>query len=833
MAVTVGGVLSGVNPFHYNTGSPITLFLFQACIILILSNAIHIVMSKIRQPRVISEVLTGIILGPTVFGQIPNYTTTIFPTGSITGLNLVANFGIILFMFFLGLEVDIKFIKKNMKTALSIGLATLVIPFGFGCLFALPLYNNYMSTQDDIKFTVFMVFIAVSLSITAFPVLCRILAELRLIKERVGVIVLTSGTLNDVFGWILLALCIILSNSQSNPVNVVYILLCTLGWFLLYAFPVRYLLRWVLVKTNEFERSKPSSLITLCILVLTFVSAYFTDIIGVHPIFGAFIAGLIVPRDEGYVVKLAERMEDIPNLVMIPIYFTIAGLNVDLTLLNQGKDWGFTFASIGIAISTKLFAGCITSKLSGLFWRESLAVGILMSCKGIVEIVVLTTGLSAGIISRKVYAMFIFMALISTFVTTPLTVWLFPESYREEIRRELEETEGSSTESPKNESDLDKIEYFKDFRSHQIRRVSLILLNLETINSTLSVLNPLFKGQQHVSYELKKAEKEQTKCSGHKSCNNDDEALTICVFPTVSTEVEENISLKTVYLKELTDRTTDLLQNSSVDHIMSADPNYDSSLRVFEIFSDLMYVDYSNEVMFCSYREKAAIIGDISDELSDITFIPLKGGSYENANSSLVPLGKPNDINQLLSVNNLPDNSFQSITSKSKSRIAFLISNNIRKSRLGKLEKTELVLFLPELNLEKSDYFALYLVYLMVYGASNDKKKLVNLTIFANSRNTQLQDFIERTFSDLKNCVKVVRIDISKESYEDESNTTLIDEFLESDVLENNSKNIEGSLLVISDSEFSSNKVFNKNTGALIAAGRRTSVDILVCHYSD
>ncbi|CCH60097.1 hypothetical protein TBLA_0C02920 [Henningerozyma blattae CBS 6284] len=433
----VGGVLSGVNPFDYNSSSPITLFLFQTCLILIMCNLVHIPFSKIRQPRVISEVIAGVILGPTVFGQIPNYTKTVFPSASIPGLNLVANLGIILFMFFLGLEVDIEFIKKHLKTALSIGLITLAVPFGFGCLLAIPLFNTYANKDPDdryVKFTVYMVFIAVSMSVTAFPVLCRILNELRLIKDRAGIVVLGAGIINDILGWVLLALSVILSNSESSPVNTVYILLCTLGWFLIYFFPLKYLLKWILIKTHELDRPKPSPLATMLILLIMFVSAYFTDIIGVHPIFGAFIAGLVVPRENNYVVKLAERMEDIPNIVFIPIYFAVSGLSVDLTLLNKGEDWGYIFAAIGIAVGSKLVSGSVTAYLHGLFFRESLAVGVLMSCKGIVEIVVLTIGLNAGIITQKIYGMFILMALVSTFITTPMTQMIYTDSYRKTIK---------------------------------------------------------------------------------------------------------------------------------------------------------------------------------------------------------------------------------------------------------------------------------------------------------------------------------------------------------------------------------------------------------------
>lgn len=522
MTAEVGGVLSGLNPFHYNPSSPLTLFLFQTCLILITCNLVHIPMAKIRQPKVVSEIVAGIILGPTVFGQIPNYTKTVFPEDSLSGLTLTANIGIIFFMFFLGLEVETSLIRRHLKAALSLGISTLAVPFGFGCLLAIPLFHSYANIgltpsdidSDDVetryvKFSVYMVFIAVSISVTAFPVLCRILSELSLIKERVGIVVLCAGAINDIFGWILLALSVILSNSESNPVNTVYILLCALGWFLLYFYPVKYCLRWILIRTNELSRSQPSLLATTGILFMMFISAYFTDIIGIHAIFGAFIAGLIVPRDNNYMVKLTERMEDIPHIVLIPIYFAVAGLNVDLTLLDDGKDWGYIVLSILIAVVTKVVAGAVVGRMFKLFWREALTSGVLLSCKGIVEVVVLSVGLNSGIISQKIFGMFILMALVSTFVTTPLTMLCYPESYRKQIQIQ-DAALGSKTEGDEESSDSsseidDKkdqvvvreafagcyLQSFSTMFGFKIHEIVTVLNTTETLYPALDLLNYL------------------------------------------------------------------------------------------------------------------------------------------------------------------------------------------------------------------------------------------------------------------------------------------------------------------------------------------------------
>ncbi|CDO93569.1 unnamed protein product [Kluyveromyces dobzhanskii CBS 2104] len=687
MANHIGGVISGVNPFVFNSASPVTFFLIQAALIMVLSNGLHVFISKLRQPKVISEVVAGIILGPTVFGQIPNYTSTMFPPDSVTGLNLVANLGIILFMFFLGMEVDVSFVKRNAKAAVSIGMATLAVPFGFGCLFSLPLYNAYMDNHDT-EFKVFMVFIAVSLSITAFPVLCRILTELRLVKERVGIIVLTSGTINDVVGWILLALCIILSNSQSDPVNVVYILLCTFGWFFFCCYPVRLALKWGFKRFHEFERDSPSTWATLVVLVIVLLSAYFTDIIGVHPIFGAFIAGIVIPRENNYVSKLTARMEDVPNLLMIPIYFTIAGLNVDLTLLNRGSDWGYTFASIGIAVATKLVSGSLVSKLNGLRWRESLAVGVLMSCKGIVEIVVLTTGLNAGIITKKVYAMFIFMALISTFITTPLTLWIFPDHYRNELKKQ---------QSDSNIPDLHHASFSRteDLKIMHFSSVELVINNAKAVALSLWFLKTFSAGQQEWKEAFASDLEILDKKPLHKVLSSDTEAMTV-----VSDSIDAPLLVNARHLKLMSDRTAEILELTSLyNNLTSAD----NGLEMIRVFSSLFGLKFKGEVLFSSLAEKVGYIGKISVPQNDTLLLPLN-----------YPTGDQNDsTSRILSFNDLPEDFFATLATKVTSSLILLFGTVVHQ------QPTSVVIYLINPIMSSSDYMALFLALVMGSHANN------------------------------------------------------------------------------------------------------------------
>lgn len=864
--MAVGGVISGGNPFIWNSGSPLTLWLFQVCLILVTCNLVNIPFSKIRQPKVISEVIAGVILGPTVLGQIPNFTKTMFPAASIPGLSLTSNLGIILFMFFLGLEVDKGFIKKHLKKALSIGLFSLTIPFGFGCLFAVPLYNTYMGNHTEtghVKFTVFMVFIAVSISVTAFPVLCRILNELCLIKERAGIVVLGGGIINDILGWILLALSVILSNSTADPVNTVYILLCTLGWFLFISYPIGFVLRWALVRTHELERSKPSPMATMCVLFIMFISAYFTDIIGVHPIFGAFMAGLIVPRENNYVVKLAERMEDIPNIVLIPIYFAVAGLNVDLTLLNEGRDWGYVFASIGIAISTKIVSGSVAARIHGLFFRESLAVGVLLSCKGIVEIVVLTVGLNAGIISRKIFGMFILMALVSTFLTTPLTLLVYPESYRRDLRtrmnKEIESVEESTNEVSnieEKESTVMSLKSFEDVKNFHITKIINITSSTETISSSLELLNHLLIGQVVTGpapgtsrgKELSRKSSNSTvkpsfskvkKLSRVWSRGDDSEtALTIIEEDPLGFELE--IPLKAVHLRLLTERTADLLQSSSLQNDdQESTVNTDSILQIFDIFSRLSRIQFSSEVIFSTVRERAANILSMQKNPTDLVVLPLRGATSEINGSEISSGEHYGDFSQIyshiLGLNDLPANFFGTIFSSLKASSAVLISNSGDRAYINRFKKRYFNLLLPRPILTSSDFLALHLLLLICYhnGAGGDHP---HGTIYINSKNSEFVDQLNDLYADRnwynETIVNITSVNYGQESHFDSASASFVEAVMDSSLAETpHEDNLEESTFILSESFSQGETSFSEEAKSAILHGANRKFNVLITHY--
>ncbi|PNY28299.1 K(+)/H(+) antiporter 1 [Tolypocladium capitatum] len=428
-----GGVIEGSNPSKYDPSNPIILFIIQVCLIIIVCHLLHWPLSKIRQPRVIAEVVGGIILGPSVMGHIPGFRNAIFPAASIPTLSAVANLGLVLYLFLIGMETDVRFLVSNWRVATSVAVSGLVLPFGVGCALAWGVYHAFRDDGglEPIRFPVYMLFVGIAIAITAFPVLCRILTELKLLDTSVGVITLSAGVANDVVGWVLLALCVALVNA-GNGLAVLWILLCCLGYMLLLMFIIKPALMWVLRRSGSIDNDPSQSIISL-ITLIALASAFFTGIIGVHPIFGGFMAGLIVPRENRFNIRVTEKLEDLIGAIFLPLYFTLSGLNTNLGLLNTGLAWGYIFATTIVALSTKIMGASVAARLSGMVWRESFTIGVLMSCKGLVELIVLNIGLQANILSTRTFTIFVVMALLTTFATTPIVSVLYPPWYQQKI----------------------------------------------------------------------------------------------------------------------------------------------------------------------------------------------------------------------------------------------------------------------------------------------------------------------------------------------------------------------------------------------------------------
>lgn len=347
--------------------------------------------------------------------------------------SLAANIGLIFYLFLVGLEIDLRFLISNWRTAASVASLDMAIPFGMGYAIAYGIYYEFRGEPGtvNINFATFGLFVAVAIAITAFPVLCRILTSLNLLNANVGVITLTSGIANDVIGWVLLALCVTLVNA-GNGISALYVLLVSAGYAIFLAYAVRPAFMWVLRKTHSLENGPTQGVVALTVFMVL-ISSFFTSIIGAHSVFGAFMIGLVCPHEGGFAIKLTEKLEDLIATLFLPLFFARSGLSTNLGLLNNGITWAYVVGIIAVAFASKIFGGTMGARLNGLLWRESVTIGVLMSCKGLVELIVLNIGLQAKILSVRTFTMFVVMALVTTFATTPLVSLLYPPAYQRKL----------------------------------------------------------------------------------------------------------------------------------------------------------------------------------------------------------------------------------------------------------------------------------------------------------------------------------------------------------------------------------------------------------------
>ncbi|KAJ7255500.1 Sodium/hydrogen exchanger family-domain-containing protein [Mycena haematopus] len=581
-----GGLLTGKNPSNVNLNDPLRLFIIQVGIIVSTASLLSLVLRRLHQPRVISEVLGGIILGPTAFGSIPHFSERIFPQESQPFLSLVANIGLVLFLFLVGLEIDASIIKRNARLSISVALAGMVLPFGLGAALAVPLYNKFGT--EGVKFTYFMLFTGVAYSITAFPVLCRILTELKLLDTTVGIVVLSAGVGNDIIGWTLLALSVALVNAGSG-LTALWILLICVGWTLFLFFPVKMALLWLARRTGSIENGPTMFFMTVTIL-LVFGSAFFTDVIGVHAIFGAFVMGLVVPREGGLAITLTEKLEDMVTIIFLPLYFTISGLNTNLRLLDNGITWAYTIAICCLAFTGK-FGGCTIAAryLAKFSWRESSTIGALMSCKGLVELIVLNVGLQAGILSPRVFSMFVLEALTLTCITTPLVTVLYPPEKR------VRASGTGANFNNVNGNEDDRREQRALDGAHM--RFTFVLDKIEHLPGMMAMAQ-LIQPPPRVSSPAVN-EKRASDSSFTRS--------------------ENNLSIEALRLIELSDRVSAVMKSSASESLLLSDP----LLGIFRMFGQLHDLRISTALSIVPFDDLAySVTEHARNNSSDMIILP-------------------------------------------------------------------------------------------------------------------------------------------------------------------------------------------------------------------
>ncbi|WOO78562.1 K(+)/H(+) antiporter 1 [Vanrija pseudolonga] len=595
-------VITGLDPTHVDPTNPITLFIIQLVIIIVFTQALGWVFKYINQPKVIAEVIGGIILGPTAFDHIPGFTQHIFPKDSIPYLNLLSNVGLVLFLFVIGLEVDIGVAKRNGRASALISVAGMVVPFGLGAAVGVPVYHKFVDTEK-VPFSHFILFICVSMAITAFPVLCRILTATKLLDTKVGVIVLSAGVGNDVVGWVLLALTLALTSSGKGIVAL-YILLAAVGWSIVLLWPIRKGFVYLARRSGSIENGPTPGMMTLTFLVV-FASAFVTGILGVHPIFGGFLAGLIIPHEGGFAIAITEKIEDLVTMLFLPIYFVLSGLQTNLGALDTGIIWGYIILLCVVAFAGKFFGCAGVAKFCGYTWRESGAIGMLMSCKGLVELIVLNVGKQAGIIDERLFSMLVVVALVLTFITTPGTLWIYPYKYH---TRGSAEYEDSKNKEKRNKSAREQFLQGaaggaaggREFTT----RLLVVLQKLEHLAAAMLItqlLEPTTDGtvRNRLSHLENPVESKSTEDLPSYPSSSDEEGQT-------------PVHVDALKLVELTGRTFSVMQSAEKDHLLKSD----DALQLYRQFGRLRGIDVTPHITIVGQESYPQAVAEYAQDLS-------------------------------------------------------------------------------------------------------------------------------------------------------------------------------------------------------------------------
>lgn len=404
------------NSVEHNLVEPLGMLLMQIIAILLVSRIVGWFFTRIGQPTVIGEILAGILLGPSLLGYFyPETYQFLFSPGSLNNLYILSQVGLVLFMFVVGMELNMGMLRNKMGTTYVISHASIIIPYFMGMLFAYFVYEEFASSQTD--FLSFALFIGISMSITAFPVLARIVQEKGLSKTHLGQISIACAAFDDVTAWSILAAVIAIAktgNFTSSLFTIAYALLY-IGFMLMIAKPF-------LQKIGKIYRNAESinkNIVGFIFLFLT-LSSFATHMIGIHALFGAFLAGVILPEIPEFRKIIIDKIEDVALTLLLPLFFVYTGLRTEIGLLNTPHLWNITAIVIAFAVFGKFVGGAVTAKVMGENWRDSLSLGILMNTRGLMEIVVLNIGFEMGILPKEIFAMLVLMALVTTFMTTPL-----------------------------------------------------------------------------------------------------------------------------------------------------------------------------------------------------------------------------------------------------------------------------------------------------------------------------------------------------------------------------------------------------------------------------
>ncbi|WP_288635836.1 cation:proton antiporter [uncultured Bacteroides sp.] len=399
-----------------NLHHPLSILLIQIIAVLLMVRLFGFLFKHIGQPGVIGEIVAGIVLGPSVLGYFfPDVFQALFPPESLTNLELLSQVGLVLFMFVIGMELDFSVLKNKINETLVISHAGILVPFFLGIVASYWIYEEYAAAQT--AFLPFALFIGISMSITAFPVLARIIQERNMTKTSLGTLAIASAANDDVTAWCLLAVVIAIAKAGTFA-SALY----AIGLTALYIIIMFMVVRPFLKKVGEVYANQEviNKTFVALILLILIISSTLTEIIGIHALFGAFMAGVVMPPSIGFRKVMMEKVEDIALVSFLPLFFAFTGLRTEIGLINSPALWGVCLLLITVAVAGKLGGCAVAARLVGESWKDSFTIGTLMNTRGLMELVALNIGYEMGVLPPSIFVILVIMALVTTFMTTPL-----------------------------------------------------------------------------------------------------------------------------------------------------------------------------------------------------------------------------------------------------------------------------------------------------------------------------------------------------------------------------------------------------------------------------
>ena len=403
--------------------SPTVTLILQIVVIIVAARAVGLLFRLINQPQVIGEIAAGILLGPSLLGwTAPQISALLFPPSSLGYLNTFSQVGVVIYMFLVGVALNPKELKNAGHAALLTSHASIIAPFVLGAFLALALYPRL--SDDSVSFLAFALFMGAAMSVTAMPVLARILTDRAMLGSRLGTLAISCAAVDDITGWCILAYIVALVRIEAGSKPAWMTLAGTIVFVFLMLYAAKPLVRRFY---TSFERQGKLSEYTIAALVaFVLISALITDWLGIHLLFGAFLCGVIMPKERNFVLHVFEKFESVTVVLLLPLYFAFTGLRMNLRSLAGGDMWLWCAAIILVAIAGKLGGSMIAAHQAGMPWREAAGIGVLMNTRGLMELIILNIGLDIGVISPVLFSMMVLMTLVTTFMTSPFLRWIFP-----------------------------------------------------------------------------------------------------------------------------------------------------------------------------------------------------------------------------------------------------------------------------------------------------------------------------------------------------------------------------------------------------------------------